>query len=517
MSSCFGINRFHACVLLCWQFAIFFASQMLFPIFSNFVPRWRCNVTANFSPSFDRDCAAFSQCPEGSVEFEPGLPFRSAALEFDWICGPSAYKRALFSQAQFAGVLVGTLSFGTLSDAFGRRPVALLVLGGGVLAITASAMAPNWPWLLASRLLVGLCIGGTLVVVCTFVMELILPAQRMVLRAFINWGIARLALTLLCWLFPDWRSASIACALCSVPAFLLVLFVFPESPTWLHSKGRLQQMSSNQRRIARFAGNPVEEDASENQQPAAEDSAREAGKTIRDLVHERALLRRVVVLWAMWFTAAICGYSIDLNSSNISGDLFLNQSLLSLLIAFSKICLVLFDSSIFPGFSRRNLHQWSQLVVVGCFLVLSALVLLRHDGIGILLANLAGTVFIEFTWDACYLCAVESVPTSLRGSSVGSCSLMARAGALLAPVLVFLNTLWPVSAYLAVVLLGSLNWLISWLWLVETKGVDLDAVADQLIASSHRPSAEDGKMIKEGKGDVAEAERMLNGDANLGD
>jgi hypothetical protein len=113
---------------------------------------------------------------------------------------------------------------------------------------------------------------------------------------------------------------------------------------------------------------------------------------------------------------------------------------------------------------------------------------------------------------------------------------MARAGALLAPVvtignssftshpiihnhvqLVFLNTLWPVSAYLAVVLLGSLNWLISWLWLVETKGVDLDAVADQLIASSHRPSAEDGTMIKEGKGDVAEAERMLNGDANLGD
>ena len=96
MPSCFGINRFHACVLLCWQFAIFFASQMLFPIFSNFVPRWRCNVTANFSPTFDRDCAAFSQCPEGSVEFEPGLPFRSAALEFDWICGPSAYKRALF-------------------------------------------------------------------------------------------------------------------------------------------------------------------------------------------------------------------------------------------------------------------------------------------------------------------------------------------------------------------------------------------------------------------------------------
>lgn len=32
MALCFGINRFHLCALLTWQFAIFFASQMIFPV-----------------------------------------------------------------------------------------------------------------------------------------------------------------------------------------------------------------------------------------------------------------------------------------------------------------------------------------------------------------------------------------------------------------------------------------------------------------------------------------------------
>lgn len=49
------------------------------------------------------------------------------------------------------------------------------------------------------------------------------------------------------------------------------------------------------------------------------------------------MFRRISVLWMMWFTASFCGYAIDLNSSNISGDLFLNQVIFSVLIAGSKI------------------------------------------------------------------------------------------------------------------------------------------------------------------------------------
>lgn len=61
------------------------------------------------------------------------IAFHSAALEYDWVCGPSAYWASLYSQIQFFGVLLGTILFGTLSDTFGRRPAALIALVGGIL------------------------------------------------------------------------------------------------------------------------------------------------------------------------------------------------------------------------------------------------------------------------------------------------------------------------------------------------------------------------------------------------
>lgn len=70
---------------------------------------------------------------------------------------------------------------------------------------------------------------------------------------------ARLALTVICYVFSDWRSASLACAVCALPTLLIVLFVFPESPTWLHSKGRLEEMRNSEKRISAFAGVPYVE------------------------------------------------------------------------------------------------------------------------------------------------------------------------------------------------------------------------------------------------------------------
>ncbi|ETN76164.1 hypothetical protein NECAME_03537 [Necator americanus] len=104
----------------------------------------------------------------------------------------------------------GTFSFGAASDIFGRKPVAIVAFSIGVFTnfITAYVvddlltsqhideeqmtrnhlgLAPTWQVLMAIRFFVGLSVGGTLVVVCTFVMEMLLPQQRMALRAFFNW------------------------------------------------------------------------------------------------------------------------------------------------------------------------------------------------------------------------------------------------------------------------------------------------------------------------------------------
>ncbi|VDK80694.1 unnamed protein product [Cylicostephanus goldi] len=51
----------------------------------------------------------------------------------------------------------------------------------------------------------------------------------------------------------------------------------------------------------------------------------------------------------------------------------------------------------------------------------------------IIIINVIGVSLIELTWDACYLIAVESFPTHIRTIGMGTCSLAARVGALVAP------------------------------------------------------------------------------------
>jgi len=139
------------------------------------------------------------------------------------------------------------------------------------------------------------------------------------------------------------------------------------------------------------------------------------------------------------------------------------------------VMLVVLDSNV-PQFNRRHLHQGAQSGVIVCFLALTVLLAVSHEGVAILVINLIGTVFIEYTWDACYLCAVEAMPTSVRASAMGSCSLMARVGAILSPTLSHLSRWWAPSAYLAVTTLAAVNLLFSWLFLPDTKQVHLDNV-----------------------------------------
>ncbi|KAG7501338.1 solute carrier family 22 member 15 isoform X2 [Solea senegalensis] len=71
-----------------------------------------------------------------------------------------AYKVSLAGSLFFAGLLVGNVVFGPLSDKVGRRPVYLTGLFFEVVFGYVTALAPNYEVFAASRLLVGLMNGG---------------------------------------------------------------------------------------------------------------------------------------------------------------------------------------------------------------------------------------------------------------------------------------------------------------------------------------------------------------------
>ncbi|KAH7719789.1 Protein K11D9.3 [Aphelenchoides avenae] len=470
----YNVNRFFILAAIAWQFNVFLGTQGIFAIFSNYVPRWRCSA----NESFARNCDVFVSCPE-AVQFE-NHDFYSAALEFGWICGPSRHLLALQSQANYVGILLGTLLFGHLPDVYGRKPVSVGTLTLGIVAVAVSGFATDWRLLLISRFMVGFVASRTTFIL---VMEMILPEQRILLRGFANWGIARMMLTFVCFMFPNWRHASIASAVAIAPALLIVLYAFPESPTWLRQKGKLDDARRSDAKIVRMGG-VATTDGQDGQHTSYHHTS-----SFLSLLRNPVFLRRLGVLWTMFFTASIAAYANDLNSSSLSGNLFLNQLLFGVLIALSKIMLVVMDASL-PNFTRRNLHNFSQLSVCICFALLAILVAVEANPWIILAVNLLGTMCIEFVWDACSLCAVESFPTEVRSRAVAVCFLVARVAAIFSPYLIHLNVYWEPSAYVLVTLVGLVNLSVAYMWLEETKDVSLaqvglgaevkqDAVAEQ--------------------------------------
>ncbi|EGT47689.1 hypothetical protein CAEBREN_29413 [Caenorhabditis brenneri] len=146
--------------------------------------------------------------------------------------------------------------------------------------------------------------------------------------------------------------------------------------------------------------------------------------------------------------------------------------------------------TICPNFKRR--HCIRSLLGVSLYWCLTAFTMENYHGIGVLITYLLGTAFIEYTWDACYLCAVELVETPSRACATGTCSLVARIGMIIAPMLLHANFFWPFAVNAIVTILGTISLMISYFFLTESKGVNLDDV--RMDETENIPEAEELMM-----------------------
>uniref|UniRef100_A0A914DPT2 Major facilitator superfamily (MFS) profile domain-containing protein n=1 Tax=Acrobeloides nanus TaxID=290746 RepID=A0A914DPT2_9BILA len=168
-------------------------------------------------------------------------------------------------------------------------------------------------------------------------------------------------------------------------------------------------------------------------------------------------------------------FAIDLNSPTLSGSFFVNQFLFAVVIMCSKFILGIVDLLV-PQFDRRMLHNYNQFIAATCFGAAAVLIYLHYENVIVLILSIIGIFTVQYTWDACYLATVESMPTSIRGTVLGICSTMARVGALVSPMLVTLSTFWSPTVYTVLAIFGFINFILAWNFLPETKGVNLAEV-----------------------------------------
>ncbi|XP_066146948.1 synaptic vesicle 2-related protein isoform X1 [Euwallacea fornicatus] len=438
------------------------------------------------------------------------LSILSPALHCSWHL--TRYQQALTTTIVFLGMMLSSTFWGNLSDRYGRKHAlslcAVLLFYYGLL----SSIAPSFMWMLLLRGLVGFAIGCTPQSV-TLYAEFLPTKQRakcvvlldvsrfpcnqstsnriVILQCFWALGACfEVALALIVMPTLGWQWL-LALSTGPLLAFAMICPWLPESARYHVASGQTDKALETLEKIAKDNGKPmllgrlVVDDVTL--------SSPHRGR-FKDLLVPSLRLTSLL-LWFIWSSCAFCYYGLVLMTT----ELFETSSIvcregvkpgqsLDTCVADCRqlqttdyIDLLWTTLAEFPGifitisiierFGRKKTMavQFIAYAICCSFLVICP----GKRAILTLMLFLARGI-IAGVFQAAYVYTPEVYPTSLRSVGVGSCSAMARLGAMVTPyvaqVLLKTSISFATSIYAAAALLAAIACL---LLPIETTGKEL--------------------------------------------
>ncbi|KAI1885150.1 hypothetical protein AGOR_G00217230 [Albula goreensis] len=452
-----GIYQVYLCFLLAFALTLYIASEAVLIALVGLKPQFQWDLTGQMNVTLGNDQAFRHWLDEASrTEVQMHLHFNSnyTSIVSEWyLLGDSEYKVSLASSVYFAGVLIGAVTFGQLSDRYGRRKLYLIGLTLDIVFGVLSGLAPSFQLFILARFLVGIMNGGVTLVAFVLLNEFVGRTYWALTGTLgsVFFAVGIVLYAVLGFLITSWRRLALVVNLIAGLVLLLSLFI-PESPRWLYSQGHLVEAERvlsligrrNGRRLAKkgVTLSPLEKRGREER----------AGPL--DLFRHPALLPRTLVMMQAWMVCSLLYYGLTLNVGNMGGNLYLNLALSGLAeLPSYPVSLYLISQKRFGR--RGSLCLFLLVGGVACFII--ALLPDREDmGLSVvvnkLTLSLLGKTGISSAFSIVFIYTTELYPTVLRNTGMGVCSMASRVGGLLAP---FIPALRSVFRALPFVVLGA--------------------------------------------------------------
>ena len=428
-------------------------------------------------------------------------PKSSIVSEWDLVCSHE-YKVQLADSIFFVGFLAGAGILGQVADSKGRvfgLYLSTSLASAGALFAAASNGYWLYFWCMCLR---GFGCGGLGVasyVLCTEVLGIKWRAVLGIATQYYwSGGIALMAPV--AYMMPRWRSFATFCGLHGLAYILLSCRFLLESPRWYLATGQIDKAHEIMTHLAK--GN----DKFSGRLPPLKQTRVVKGLNVTAVFPYPALRQRLVSMAYIFCVTSMVYYGLSLNVGSLSGSIYMNTFISGIVEfpshGFAQVCVDILGR-------QKTLFLLMGTAAVG---VLSSAM---FRGSTQVLVSMIGRFGIAGSFNMIYLYTTELFPTIVRSSCLGTCSLAARVGGIIAPGIILAQA---ISAAVPPVVLGLVagSACMVTLSLPETQGVIIEeSLADaarQDMTSASRGEVGFTRLVQQFRTDGSAASRDENED-----
>ncbi|XP_072302299.1 solute carrier family 22 member 6 [Eucyclogobius newberryi] len=359
---------------------------------------------------------------------------RDSSIISDWdmVCELRSLKQ-MSQTVYMGGVLVGAFLFGSLSDRYGRR--MLLIVSFLLMAVcgTCAAFSTSFSLFCLFRFGCGMALSGQGLNTFSLIVEWIPTRIRTVVGTLTGYcyTLGQLLFALLAYFIRDWRWLTLAVSLPFYVIFLISWW-FHESSRWLVLNQQPERAIKNLKSVARINGRRDEGkkiDLKAVQDSMQKEMSSSKGTyTILDLFKTPTMRNMTLSLSTVWFSTSFAYYGLALDLQKFGVDMYLIQVIFGCADIPAKLIITITMSR-----WGRRLSQAGALISAGICILINLLVSNDQPTVRITLA-VVGKGCLAASFTSCYLYTGELYPTIIRQNGMGLASMMARMGAMVAPM-----------------------------------------------------------------------------------
>ncbi|KAI6186285.1 MFS domain-containing protein [Aphelenchoides besseyi] len=452
------------------------AINLLFMVYGGFAPRVVGCGQNDFRNMTTTDACATLVEIRNLTKCIPQLEtqFDSLAFEFGYYCDGMLMIKQSISLLIFAALL-GSMLFGQLSDAFGRRRMLLVAHAGIFLFNLIASQTNSLTEFTTLQFGAMFFAGGHSAIMHVFLMENCAKRHRLWVSCLLNYSINYILLSILSYWAADWRTLLRIASFLNIPAFCILMIAF-ESPRWLMQKHKIEKCRFVLRRIELINGTATSARLNQldglikRELELSETQSRKRHYYFYHLFHNLKTSIHVIVISYALVTTSVIAYATIFNLEYLSGSVYVNTGV----YGFCRYCINISVGVLDYKCKKIGRKHLQNTFLIFILIILSMIIVSKIIGltnpfivrIGILAA--AGLGSQLYMLNAVVIS--ELFPTAIRNVAASFITLFSRLGGVLAPYLFYLATYWDPFPFVIMAAFVFVNICLFNAFIPETKG-----------------------------------------------